>query len=105
MISWRQNSIEIPFNFPLTEQKMVAIFVCSGADLAALVREASMAALRERISMSSLQGRQAVNLNSGVNLHGVGIANRHFDVAFCRVKPSVSKKVSNSHTTIPTDNV
>ena len=52
----------------------------SGADLAALVREASVTALREFIT--SNQPHQQVC-----------VSKRHFDVAFAKVKPSVSLKV------------
>ncbi|XP_031565403.1 nuclear valosin-containing protein-like [Actinia tenebrosa] len=64
----------------------------SGADLAALVREASMAALRECISISSLHDKQTNGPATRVDLDGIGVGNRHFDIAFDKVKPSVSNK-------------
>ena len=67
----------------------LSLFHISGADLSALVREASMAALRERIDVASI----GVQESSPSKLSVVGIGQRHFDIAFSRIKPSVSKKV------------
>lgn len=66
--------------------------MCRGADLAALVREASMAALRECISVRATSHVMADNdLPLARSPKGVGV--RHFAAAFQKVKPSVSKKV------------
>ncbi|KAK3576286.1 hypothetical protein CHS0354_036021 [Potamilus streckersoni] len=54
----------------------------TGADIAALVREASVLALKEVISPGSLESLKV----------GVCVRNQHFDAAFSRIKPSVSEK-------------
>ena len=69
--------------------------VHSGADLAALVREASAAALKELIvlsSSSSLTQQQQQEAACSSEPCCVGV--KHFETAFLRVKPSVSEKVS-----------
>ena len=53
---------------------------CSGADLAALVREASVNALREFMSIEQTEGKSIL------------VSDKHFEVAFLKVKPSVSEK-------------
>lgn len=63
----------------------------SGADLAALVREASMAALRECITARSTNHVTLVN-NPPDAQSLVGLGGRHFTAAFQKVNPSVSKK-------------
>ena len=63
-----------------------------GADLAALVREASMAALRECINVRSTS-HVTVDNNLPLMQSPVGVGVRHFATAFQKVKPSVSKKV------------
>jgi hypothetical protein len=55
--------------------------ICRGADLAALVREASVIALKEYISQANAIQQQ------------VCVMNKHFQIAFTKVKPSVSTKV------------
>ena len=60
----------------------VCTFVFSGADLAALVREASVTALREFMSAAREPGSSDT----------VTVANKHFRTAFCKVKPSVSEQ-------------
>ena len=61
---------------------LVTIRNCfSGADLAALVREASVTALKDVISQPDI-----------VHSH-ISVAKVHFEAAFQKVKPSVSKKV------------
>ncbi|XP_028392638.1 nuclear valosin-containing protein-like isoform X2 [Dendronephthya gigantea] len=67
----------------------------SGADLAALVREASVNSLRER--MKGYQGTSGLMLDAnGPDVIQqdtiVGVAMRHFDAAFKKIKPSVSEK-------------
>ena len=52
----------------------------SGADLAALVREASVSALREFMTVTPSSGR-------------IEVHTKHFESAFTKVKPSVSAKV------------
>lgn len=65
----------------------LVVFICMwyffnrGADLAALVREASICALRT-VMMNFHKGGQPVIVNKS-----------HFDEAFVRVKPSVQAKV------------
>lgn len=63
----------------------------SGADLAALVREASMAALRECINVRSTNHVTSDEDHSSIQ-SPVGVGMRHFSAAFQKVKPSVSKK-------------
>ena len=63
-----------------------------GADLAALVREASMAALRECINVRS-NNRVMSDEDRPSIQSPVGVGMRHFSAAFQKVKPSVSKKV------------
>lgn len=54
----------------------------SGADLAALVREASVAALKE-FMMTSSSGK----------VGSLEVNNQHFQTALQKIKPSVSDKV------------
>ncbi|XP_069464745.1 nuclear valosin-containing protein-like isoform X4 [Ambystoma mexicanum] len=56
----------------------------TGADLSALVREASVTALRQEMARQSLK-------NAGLS-GGIKIGRQHFEEAFRKVKPSVSKK-------------
>lgn len=56
-------------------------YLFRGADLAALVREASICALRSVMTRSD-KGEQPVTVNRA-----------HFDEALIRVKPSVQEKV------------
>ena len=63
-----------------------------GADLAALVREASMAALRECINVRSTNHAMSDEDHPSIQ-SPVGVGMRHFSAAFQKVKPSVSKKV------------
>lgn len=63
----------------------------SGADLSALVREASMAALRESISARSTN-HMTVDNDLPKDRTPVGVGVRHFAAAFRKVKPSVNKK-------------
>ncbi|XP_074629859.1 nuclear valosin-containing protein-like isoform X1 [Acropora palmata] len=63
----------------------------SGADLSALVREASMAALRESISARSINHITVYN-DLPKDQTPVGVGLRHFAAAFRKVKPSVNKK-------------
>ena len=74
----------------------------SGADLAALVREASVNSLRE--CMMRNQGTPSVIVDmiepDGMQHDtAVGVAMRHFDAAFRKIKPSVSEKVCFIHLT------
>ena len=64
---------------------LVTCLLCifRGADLAALVREASIAALKEAIS-------------AGTGHADIRVSRQHFDMAFTKVKPSVSAKVSKN---------
>lgn len=63
-----------------------------GADLAALVREASMVALRECINVRSTNHVMSDEHHPSIQ-SPVGVGMRHFSAAFQKVKPSVSKKV------------
>ncbi|KAL3887984.1 hypothetical protein ACJMK2_000369 [Sinanodonta woodiana] len=53
----------------------------TGADVAALVREASLMALKEVISLGNI-----------LSVKKVHVRNHHFDTAFSRIRPSVSEK-------------
>ena len=67
----------------------------SGADLAALVREASVNSLRECMRESQRASSMILDLNESVGMQQdtiVGVAMRHFDAAFKKIKPSVSEK-------------
>jgi len=55
----------------------------TGADLAALVRDASMAALKEIIS----------GITKGSNSFPIRVTTEHFQRAFENLRPSVSEKV------------
>ncbi|XP_067883819.1 nuclear valosin-containing protein-like, partial [Heterodontus francisci] len=57
----------------------------TGADLSALVREASVNALREYLSHRSPEAASS-------SCSGMQVAQQHFEAAFKKVKPSVSKK-------------
>ncbi|XP_078349901.1 nuclear valosin-containing protein-like [Oculina patagonica] len=63
----------------------------SGADLAALVREACMAALRECINVRSTC-HVSIENQLPLEQSPLGVGQRHFSAAFQKVKPSVSKK-------------
>ncbi|XP_017585652.1 PREDICTED: nuclear valosin-containing protein-like isoform X2 [Corvus brachyrhynchos] len=54
----------------------------TGADLSALVREASLCALRQEMALQNTQSRKG----------GIKISRKHFEEAFRKVKSSVSKK-------------
>lgn len=59
----------------------------TGADLAALVREASIAAFRELVLHPQTE-------NANFKLEGdLKVYHRHFTVAFAKTKPSVGKDV------------
>ncbi len=60
----------------------------TGADLASLIREAGIAAFRELILDPGMRNEEKC---SELDLK---VYQRHFDVAFTKTKPSVSKKVS-----------
>ena len=65
----------------------------TGADLAALVREASVSAFRELV----LQPNLDANTDSDVTPKGavdLKVSKRHFEAAYAKIKPSVSKKVN-----------
>ncbi|XP_020604355.1 nuclear valosin-containing protein-like [Orbicella faveolata] len=64
----------------------------SGADLAALVREACMAALRECINARATC-HVSIENQASLEQSPLGVGQRHFSAAFQKVKPSVSKKV------------
>ena len=60
----------------------------TGADLAALVREASVAAFRELVLKPHL------NKTPMLPTDQLKVSKRHFESAFLKIKPSVSKRVS-----------
>ena len=70
----------------------------SGADLAALVREACVLALKERIAggLAAVEGRAAAGAGGGVAAGAAAgpplVCARHFEAAARRVQPSVSRK-------------
>lgn len=86
------------FSDPLFEFHYIVTFhllqicLCSGADLAALVREACMAALRECINVRSTC-HVSIENQLPLEQSPLGVGQRHFSAAFQKVKPSVSKKV------------
>jgi arginine/lysine/ornithine decarboxylase len=61
----------------------------SGADCAALLREAGLAVLKEDMSSSSVDQTESP---SEVDVSALRIMQRHFDYAFLHVVPSVSRK-------------
>ncbi|KAJ1973294.1 Ribosome biogenesis ATPase rix7 [Dimargaris verticillata] len=61
----------------------------SGADLQSLVREAAVAALRETVYAS---GQPWPTMNANGPAPAIAIAQRHFETAFTKVTPSVSKQ-------------
>lgn len=79
----------------ISKQTLYSAFY-SGADLAALVREASVNSLRE--CMRGNQGTSSMILdvadcNEMKQDTVTGVAMRHFEAAFKKIKPSVSEKV------------
>jgi len=67
----------------------------SGADLAALVHEAAVSALRENLTQIIGQDKNVDDItvaNSTQTVKPV-VGQRHFDQAFACVRPSVSEKV------------
>ncbi|KAJ7409136.1 hypothetical protein BTVI_57777 [Pitangus sulphuratus] len=62
-----------------------SVRICRGADLSALVREASICALREEMALQNNQSKKGE----------IKISRKHFEEAFRKVKSSVSKKASN----------
>ena len=70
----------------------------SGADLAALVREASVNSLRECMKISTDNSAMVwetpvtENCNADEQSGHVGVGMRHFDLALQKIKPSVSQK-------------
>ena len=63
--------------------------IVRGADLAALVREAAMGLLKEKMtSEASTAGSPPPSLC---------LSHKHFEIAFTKVKASVSAKVSDQH--------
>jgi len=62
----------------------------SGADLAALVREACMAALRECVNARNCH--MFTENQAPLEQRPLGVGRRHFSTAFQKVKPSVNKK-------------
>ena len=84
---------------------MLVYFYSSGADLAALVREASVNALRECMKTTNVSRSPSTTTGmSGITWETtekpvdhcgpVGVSMKHFDLAFGKIKPSVSEKVS-----------
>ena len=72
----------------------------SGADLAGLVREAAIAALRERLvtvdAAPTIEAGDAIAASS----HGVVVRAEHFEAALGRVRPSVSKSDQKLYNTM-----
>jgi len=63
----------------------------SGADLTALVREASMAAMKEFIHSVNIGSSPGVTTSHTCEII---LTQSHFDIAISRVKPSISQQVS-----------
>ena len=83
MIIMHRNGIDISGIFRIyygSNLKYHIFVIYSGADLAALVREASVNALREFMSTGQSEETSII------------VSNRHFEAAFKKVKPSVSVK-------------
>lgn len=84
---------------------MLAVLFPSGADLKALVREASIAALKEYMNLESSHWVASNESGCGgssspgatdrgeVDVSGCSLAMHHFLSALSRVKPSVSEEV------------
>ncbi|KAJ2389811.1 Ribosome biogenesis ATPase rix7, partial [Coemansia sp. RSA 2603] len=62
----------------------------SGADLAGLIREASVAALRTVFYSEELSDENASSLNVDNNSSDINVTNEHFQAALERISPSVS---------------
>ena len=79
--SYLEHCVEMKIK--LSNVSLPGVVLCnfSGADLAALVREASIAALKQAIS-------------KGPSHYDVLVSKQHFETAYPKVKPSVSEKVS-----------
>lgn len=65
---------------------MPALNGFSGADLASLVREASVQALKERLNQDECNEADASSLQN------ILVMRRHFDMSLSRLRPSVSRK-------------
>lgn len=86
----------VKMNDALASRRTDWVFICfalhrmllvgRGADLAALAREAGLAVLRER--MESNTGTEDSSVPS------LCVSQKHFEIAFSKIKPSVSSKVS-----------
>ena len=61
----------------------------TGADMAALVTEASNASFKEHILLASRRGKQNAELTSNIDIK---VSAKHFRSAFSKVRPSVSLK-------------
>ncbi len=72
----------------------------SGADLAALVREAAVSALREVISFSLGTGQDEQEQQHVGALPQVSIARHHFDAALDKIQPSVSPAQRKRYATL-----
>ena len=72
------------------------LFIFSGADLSALVREASVAALKECMAEKLSAGHHVIE-TQGSKGRTIIVKVDHFQVAFEKVKPSVSGKVYIYH--------
>jgi SpoVK/Ycf46/Vps4 family AAA+-type ATPase len=64
----------------------------TGADIAALTREAAIYALREAILSLDSRGHLTSH-EQLVKPENLAVARRHFDFAFQKIKPSVSEQV------------
>lgn len=87
-----QNSLYSVLQKKSLNNPILTILSSRGADLAALVREACMVALRERIHVHST-GHESIKNQPPPEQSPLGVGKRHFLAAFQKVKPSVSKKV------------
>jgi len=74
----------IPTLHPVSDRFVILImfYFFRGADLAALVREASVSALKEAILNKGTQSSQVISVRK-----------QHFETAFRKIRPSVSQKV------------
>ncbi|XP_048452574.1 nuclear valosin-containing protein-like [Rhincodon typus] len=84
-LGWRVVSNSLPGTELGVKGADCIVVLCRGADLSALVREASINALRQHLSGQPSEQAPAP-------CSGIRVARQHFEAAFEKVKPSVSKK-------------
>ena len=83
-LSWLRKEYQNDESYDDVIKEVIHFVYFSGADLAALVREASICALKEAILNKGKQPSNAITVRG-----------EHFDAAFKKVKPSVTLKVTS----------